>query len=323
MKHTEYEEFIQLYLMDELEDDKKILLLNHLKECKECTAFLQENNNLIALFNVNKLITPGDTLLNQSRMELKAGIRVQQSKKTFLKGIAGFWDIVFIRNYKITIGYAFTLMAGLIVGVYLLKPQVIIKTVTEYVKGETPVAVIQKEEPKTDVNSQKDKEFKKSYAMEDGRGIPDSVKANVAAGLDTDGKMRSLFTYTLLNSQNAGQKLNTISMINSNFDALDKDVKEAIISVVKYDVNPGVRKEALDVLKKYSYDDDIKKALFYVLKNDSVSGLRINAMLLLAEGSRNGNRFNESELSVLRMKTTQDDNNYVRMQALAVLKEYK
>jgi hypothetical protein len=323
MKHTEYEEFIQLYLMDELEDDKKILLLNHLKECKECTAFLQENNNLIALFNVNKLITPGDTLLNQSRMELKAGIRMQQSKKPFLKGIAGFLDTVFIRNYKVTVGYAFTLMAGLICGVYLLRPQVIIKTVTEYVKGEAPIAVIQKEEPGADVKGKTDKEFRKTYATQEARGIPDSIKANVAGGLNTDDKMRNLFTYTLLNSQNAGQKLNTISMINSNFDALDKDVKEAIISVVKYDVNPGVRKEALDLLKKYTYDDDIKKTLFYVLKNDSISGLRINAMLLLAEGSRNGNRFNEAELNVLRVKTTQDNNNYVRMQALAVLKEYK
>ncbi|MDP4116458.1 MAG: HEAT repeat domain-containing protein [Bacteroidota bacterium] len=326
MKHTEYEEFIQLYLMDELEDDKKIILLNHLKECKECTAVLQENNNLIALYNVNKLVTPSDTLLNTARLELKTRIRMEQSRKSFVSGLAAALNNIFIRNYKITLGYAFTLMAGLIVGTYLLKPQVIIKTITEYAKSDTPTVIVQKESAQSNPLQQNDKnsyKLKNSFANTESRGVPDSIKANVASGLKTDEKMKNLFTYTLLNSQNAGQKLNTINMISNNFNGLDTDVEDAIISVAKNDENPGVRKEALDLLRKYKYDDEVKKALFFVLKNDSVSGLRIAAMLMLAEGSRNGGRFSDLELNVLREKTTKDNNSYVRMQALAVLKEYK
>jgi hypothetical protein len=77
----------------------------------------------------------------------------------------------------------------------------------------------------------------------------------------------------------------------------------------------------LKVLKNLLYDDEIKNAMLNVLMNDKTSGLRIEAINVLAQAQKNGYNFNEQDLSVFKQRLQADENNYVRYKAKTVLEE--
>jgi len=153
---------------------------------------------------------------------------------------------------------------------------------------------------------------------------PVHIKGNI-----NDERIQNVLVYSMLNEQNPGVRLNAINVIGEKTPSgmtektqMDNDIKMGLLSVVKYDENPGVRREALKLLRTYPYDNEIKEVLLYVLMNDENSGLRIEAINNLNDASKKGMNFNPEELSIFKEKMERDDNNYVRYQAKTVLKEY-
>ena len=152
----------------------------------------------------------------------------------------------------------------------------------------------------------------------------DAVKPVHIKGKINDPQIQNILTYSMLNEDNPGTRLNTISLLNSSGQPQpDNEIKNALLSVVKFDNNQGVRWEAMKLLNKFKFDDEIKKTLLFVLQNDSSSGMRIEAMNRLVEANKTGSSFNSEDLSVFRQKSELDNNNYIRYQAKTVLKENK
>ena len=135
--------------------------------------------------------------------------------------------------------------------------------------------------------------------------------------------MQQLLTYAVLNEQNPGTRLNSINVINANQNKIvDDEIKKTLITVAKYDDNPGVRREALKSLKEIPIDNDIKSTLIFVLLNDTSAGIRIEAINTLVAAAKNGFSFNQNDMSLLREKIQVDNNDYVRLQAKNIIKEY-
>ena len=65
-----------------------------------------------------------------------------------------------------------------------------------------------------------------------------------------------------------------------------------------------------------------KSTLIYVLLNDTSAGIRIEAINTLVDAAKKGFNFNQSDLSQLRNKIKVDNNEYVRLQAKNIIKEY-
>ncbi|NNG26949.1 MAG: hypothetical protein HKM87_05445, partial [Ignavibacteriaceae bacterium] len=86
--------------------------------------------------------------------------------------------------------------------------------------------------------------------------------------------------------------------------------------------NPGIRREALKLMKKMPYDEEMKQTYLFVLTSDSSSGLRIEALNALIEGSKEGNRFSARELDLLKQNYEQADNNYIKLKTRTILQEY-
>jgi HEAT repeat protein len=146
---------------------------------------------------------------------------------------------------------------------------------------------------------------------------PVRIKGNV-----NDREIQNILTYSILNEENPGVRLNSINLINANQPQhVDKEIKDVLLDAVRYDVNPGVRREALKTLKNLPYDEEIKDAMLYVLLNDKTSGLRIEAINVLAQAQKNGHNFNEQDLSIFKKKLEADENNYIRYKAKNVLQE--
>ena len=111
-------------------------------------------------------------------------------------------------------------------------------------------------------------------------------------------------------------------MVSEKPIKFDKDVKDALITVVMTDENPGVRREALKLMKKLPYDKDVKQALIYVLTTDTSSGLRIEAINTLVEAGKKGFTLNENEIDLFKQKLQTDDNSYIRYRTKTILQEY-
>ena len=152
----------------------------------------------------------------------------------------------------------------------------------------------------------------------------DAIKPVRVKGKLNDPDVQNVLMYSMLNEDNPGTRLNTINLISSSSQPQpDNEIKNALLSVVKFDNNQGVRWEAIKLLKKFRFDNEIKNTMLYVLQNDSSSGMRIESMNILVQANKKGNTFSRDDLLVFRHKLQQDDNNYIRYQAQTVLKEYK
>jgi hypothetical protein len=103
----------------------------------------------------------------------------------------------------------------------------------------------------------------------------------------------------------------------------EKQVKSSLITVLKYDQNPGVRKEALKVLQKFPVDDDIVEAILYVLKNEKNTGMRIAAINFLDFSKLSGQSVDKDLLTMLKERMQSDDNNYIRLRGNAAFQEVK
>ena len=103
---------------------------------------------------------------------------------------------------------------------------------------------------------------------------------------------------------------------------VDDEIKNTLITVAKFDDNPGVRREALKSLKEIPLDNEIKNTLIYVLLNDTSAGIRIEAINTLVDAAKKGFNFNQNDVTLLRNKIKVDNNNYVRFQAKNIIKEY-
>ncbi|HEY7750742.1 MAG TPA: HEAT repeat domain-containing protein, partial [Ignavibacteriaceae bacterium] len=142
-------------------------------------------------------------------------------------------------------------------------------------------------------------------------------------GKINDQKIQSVLTYAMLNEQNPGSRLNSINAMDSESPVqLDPDVKNALIKVLMTDNNPGVRREALKLMKKFPYDESFKEALLYVVTTDTSTGLRIEALNSLIEAGKQGYKLNKDEINLFKQQLQQDENNYIKLKSRTILQEY-
>ena len=105
--------------------------------------------------------------------------------------------------------------------------------------------------------------------------------------------------------------------------SMEKEVKSSLLAVLKYDGNPGVRKEALKALQKFPIDDDIVEGILYVLKNEKNTGMRIAAINFLDFSKLSGQSVDKDLLETLKERMQSDDNNYIRIRGNAAFQEVK
>jgi len=127
----------------------------------------------------------------------------------------------------------------------------------------------------------------------------------------------------MLNDQNPGSRLNSINVMDSYEKvSLDKDIKDALVTVVMTDNNPGVRREAFKLLNRVSFDESVKQAYLFVLLNDSSSALRIEALNALIELTRSGHTLNQNDVDLVIKQARQDNDNYIKLKSKTLIEEY-
>ncbi len=326
MEHHIYKEWIPLAVDNDLNDNEQIEFDKHLNECAECQAEYDGQKKLKLLLIDNTLPEPDDYLLFQARQQLRDALRKERSDKPSLKNLLG--RIFTLRKFQFAFGGAALLIVGFFAGYLFFRTNPV-----QIVNGTDTNGMIETASHENSSGfdlSQNDVRITNIRFIDQDASdgeiefIFDAVKPVRMKGSVNDEMIKNVLTYSMLNVENPGVRLNSINLISSESKAEpDSDIKDAVITVAKFDENPGVRLQAIKLLSNLSYDEKIKNTLLYVLMNDEISGNRVEAINCLMAAQKKGTGFTEDELSIFKKKMTADENRYIRYQAKTVLEESK
>ena len=325
MKHEEYKDMIYLLVNNELNHQEKSVLEKHLLTCDSCSAEFEQQKKLKEYLSGEKEPDSFDQLLNEARLDLHTALRLEKIKMSSGKDFYNKLLSFFAQPYKFAVAASAMFIVGLFIGFLIFNNSI--------KEGTSPISqTIAVDNPKAQnatllqdntriINLRFINQNLKSGEVE---FTFDAVKPMTMKGNVNDQRIQNILTYSMLNEQNPGVRLNSINAMNTNQPAdLDSDVKEALMSVVKFDANPGVRREAIKLLQKFPYDEKLKETYLYVLLNDSTSGMRIEAINSLVQAKNNGHKFDQNEMSIFQKTMQNDNNNYIRYRARNVVEEKK
>jgi anti-sigma factor RsiW len=327
MKHEQFKEWLQLSTIDELKDDERALLDIHLGQCSACQVEFKELEKFHSIVGQIDSIAVSDTLLLEARQQLRTALLERRLKKSLWKdALESIPEYVF-REHKIVFGGVAMAALGMFIGYVVFVPS----RIGEENIVRQPRPVVQEathmEGSKDSFTQDEARTSNLQFIDSDaGDGIIeftfDAVTPMRVRGNVNDDRVQKVLARALTNEENAGVRLRTVSAIASRTQSgTDPEVKAALISALKQDVNPGVRQEALRVLLRYPLDKEVKQALMYTLTHDKNSGIRIAAINGLASASMEGQAMDQDVLKLLKQKTESDNNNYVRRQARTVIQE--
>ncbi len=317
MNHKKYKEWIQLFLYDELTQNEKEELLNHLENCNECSAELEKQKKFYSSLKDVSLQEPDQNLLSEARREFYAALRVEKSKRKLFTMPTINLSNFFFSPIKIAFSGAIVLIVGIFAGYLLFNKE--IKPSIQNIQQANNVSSISALQGDTRITNVR---FIDQDAS-DGEieFTADATKPIHIKGNINNPKIQNILTYSMLYEKNPGARLNAINVVGANTTKDDKEIKGALITVAKFDTNLGVRREALKLLRNFPFDSDVREALLYILLNDKNSSMRIEAITSLKVISEKGNGFNEDEISAFRENVKKEENNYVRYQMKTVLGE--
>ncbi len=291
---------IVLYIYDELADDAKFELENHIQRCVPCkhevesALALKQNMSLMPV----REISPN--FLAASRMKLQEALEhAEQSRglRRFVFDFAGWLHQIKLAP-ALTVALLMIGFAGGALTAYRLHPDP---------KGldhqepptEASIAGVQSIVPDPSTNR-----ISIKY---------DTLHEQTIEGYANDPKIQQLLLLGTRNLQNPGVRQDAIGVLTQKPE--DNDVREALIYAVRYDKNPGVRLRALDGLKDHVRDDvHVRDAVLEALMHDTNAGVRQEAISLLDPV-----KADMSVREALRVLADHDQNKFIRSESRRVL----
>ena len=317
MKHNEYKHLLQLSLFGELNSEEQQKLKEHLLSCEECRTELEDQKNLLELISGKKKSQVDGKVLSAARYQLRGALRIEQSNKNIFGSALDNISQLFTTPIKFAAVSIGMLLIGIFLGSQLLNNSISDDIISQqqnqnqFASSSENINISNLRFIDSDAS-----DGEVEFTFEASRPVHLKGKVN-------DQQIQSVLTYAMLNERNPGSRLNSINAMDSQQSMdYDKDVKNALITVIMTDENPGVRREALKLISKFPYDENVKQAFLYVITNDTVSGLRIEAMNSIIEAANQGYKLNNEELNLFRNKFQEDENPYIKLRTRTILQEY-
>ncbi len=290
---------ITLYLYNELADDARHELEQHITRCKDCAAELSDQQAFQMEMAALPVEEPSASFLAAARMRLQESLETAEQHRAWYHRFAfdpAAWlrqvrfspalaSLIFLIGFGGGIGAMYSAMSNKVP----LQP----RTAEMSIGGITSI----EKEPGTDnVKVQYDKR------------LPESVQGSVS-----DPKVQDLLLYAAKSNENSGVRLNSVDALTSKAD--DPRVRETLTYALRYDSNPGVRLMALDGLGSYVKDDiRVRNAVLESLLDDSNLGVRSGALHALDPV-----RADSSVRMALEQLSKQDPSDYIRSECTRML----
>jgi len=298
MKCEWVQQNVLLYVYDELPDDARHELEQHVVRCRNCAAELESVKTFRADFAQFPMREPSPSFLAASRMRLQEGLESAEQ--------GGWWSrLIFDPVHWLNqVRFAPALAAAIFIVGFAGGIGATYKMV------KAPVEVIDRPTPQPSLASVSGIS---SIAQQPGSNQVtikyETVSPQEAHGSLGDPNIQQLLLYAARNNFNAGVRMDSVNLLTQQPNNIH--VREALLYALRYDSNTGVRLKALDSLGPYVKDDvQVRDAVLESLMSDANPGVRIEALRLLEPVRADG-----SVRIVLQRLATKDENRYIRSQA--------
>jgi anti-sigma factor RsiW len=301
MKCEWVQENILLHIYNELPDDARYELEQHVARCTACAAELKATRQFHATISQFPVDEPSPNLVAASRM------RLQESLETTEQG--GFWQrLVFDPGAWLR---PIQLAPALTAAIFIVGFAGGIAATYQVMNGRNPVevpAVAPMESSITGIRSVTQQPGSSQVSIK-----YDTVSTLEAQGSLNDQRIQQLLLFATRNNYNSGVRMDSVDLLTQTPN--DAHVREALLYALRYDSNPGVRLKAIESLGSYVKDDvRVRDAVLEALVNDSNPGLRAQALRLLEPV-----RADSSVRVVLQKLAEKDPNQFIQSQARNVL----
>jgi hypothetical protein len=293
---------ILLYVYNELPDDARYELEQHLGRCADCAAELKTTRQFHAMLSELPVEEPSPNLVAASRMRLQEGLETAEQGRFWHRLI--FDPAAWLRQVRFAPALAAAIFivgfaGGIATSYKVLSGATSIATVPVGAPAESSITGIQSitQDPGSNHISIK-------Y---------DTVSTQEAQGSLNDQRIQQLLLFAARNNYNSGVRMDSVDLLTQ--EPNNSHVREALMYALRYDSNPGVRLKALDGLGAYVKSDPrVRDAMLEALVQDSNPGARAEALHLLEPVRADG-----SVRSVLQKLAESDQNQYIRSQARLML----
>lgn len=312
MKCEWVQQNIVLFVYDELPDDARFELEQHVHRCAACAAELESAKKFRTDFSRGPVPEPSANLLAASRMKLQEALEGAEQGAWWHRLI--FDPVMWLQQIRFAPALALAIfMVGFAGGIGATY-----KMVKGGVTDENPAAVATGQASLgtslgTSVGAIQ------SVSQQAGSDLVtvkyDAVSPQVRTGSLNDPNIQQLLLYAARNNFNPGVRMDSVDLLKQQPN--DQHVREALIYALRYDSNTGVRLKALDGLGPYVKDDvQVRDAVLESLMSDANPGIRVEALRLLQPV-----RADSSVRIVLQRLAAKDENRYIRSQARTLLSQ--
>src|SRR5271167_362130 len=294
---------ITLYLYNELADDTRHELEQHIARCQNCAAEVADQREFQGQINALPVEEPSASFLAAARMRLQDALETAEQHRAWYHRFA-FDPASWLRQVRFSPALATLLfLVGFGGGIGAMYSAMSGKGQTPRIISNGPqeasiggITSIEKEPGTDNVRVQYDKR------------MPASVQGSIS-----DPKVQDLLLYAAKSNENSGVRLNSVDVLTSKAD--DPRVRETLTYALRYDSNPGVRLMALDgVGPLVKQDIRVRNAVLEALLNDSNLGVRSGALHALEPV-----RTDSSVRMALQQLSKEDPSEYIRAESKRVL----
>jgi len=308
MKCEWVQQNILFYVYNELEDDARYEVEQHLARCPECANELKATRKFHATLSQMAVDEPTPNLLAASRM------RLQEALETASQG--GWWQrLIFepgmwLRQIRVSPALAAAIfIVGFGGGIaatynYLANRQGSGVALVTPTTAQAPVEA----SAITGIRSVTQEPGSNQVSIK-----YDTISTQEAQGSLNDQRIQQLLLFAARNNYNSGVRMDSVDLLTQAPN--DTHVREALMYALQYDSNPGVRVKALDGLSGFVRQDaQVRDAVLRTLVSDASSGVRLQALRLVEPMKADSN-----VRAVLTRLAESDQNASIRSQARTML----
>ncbi len=296
---------VPLYLYNELADDARHELEQHIARCPSCAAELTAQQQFQTAMSILPVEEVSPSFLTAARMKLQESLEQVEPRRVWYQRLAfdpAAWlrqvrfspalaSVIFLVGFGGGIGAMYQATSG--------RAQVATAAIQSTAPAEASISGI--------TSIQRDPNTNQVRVQYD-RVMPESMQGTV-----TDPKIQDLLLYAAKSNENSGVRLNSVDALKGKTD--DPRVRETLTYSLRYDSNPGVRLQALEGLGPLVKEDiRVRNAVLEALLNDSNLGVRSGALHALEAV-----KADSSVRMALQQLAKEDPSDYIRQESQQLL----
>lgn len=263
---------ITLYAYDELGDDARFELEQHVGRCADCAAELKAVTAFKTTMSAVPVLEPTPSLLAGARMRLQESLETAEQERGWRHWF--FDPAAWLRQIKFSPALAMALLVlgfvgGSLAGFRLSNPATGPGVVRPSGGGsnvaEASVARISDISQLPGTNK---------VEIKYDTIVPQKVEGDL-----NDSRIQQLLLFAA-RTNNSGLRMDSVNLLTKNSD--DSKVREALKAALRYDSNAGVRIKALEALGPFVKDDvSVRDVMVEALLHDNNPGVRTEALVML------------------------------------------